>query len=159
MAGQETPSGAYALSARTGELATAAALLAVAGFFVWQAAHLPFGTVRLPGPGFFPFALGIALACVSLAILIRAARGWGGGHAVRLGHRDVVVVLAALLAAAAAFERLGAYATLGLFTAAILLLVARTAPWRAALGAVLGMAAVWLVFSVLLGLRLPAGPF
>jgi hypothetical protein len=41
----------------------------------------------------------------------------------------------------------------------LLLLVARAAPWRVVLGATLGMVAVWLVFTLALGVRLPAGEF
>jgi Na+-transporting NADH:ubiquinone oxidoreductase subunit NqrB len=78
---------------------------------------------------------------------------------ISLGHRDTLVVLAALVGAGLFFERLGTYATLGLLTSALLLLVARTSPWRAALGASLGMVAIWAFFKVLLGVQLPAGPF
>ena len=153
----------------------AAALLAAGLFFAWQSALLPFGNLGLPGPGFFPFVLGIALSLVALAIVARTVReprarstprGWGPaplnngqGEAVHLGHRDVLVVFAALAGVGFAFERLGAYATLGLFTTALLLIVARTSLWRGVLGASLGMVAVWAFFRVLLGVQLPGGPF
>jgi Na+-transporting NADH:ubiquinone oxidoreductase subunit NqrB len=140
----------------------ASALLGTGVFFVWQSALLPFGNVGLPGPGFFPFVLGIALGVVALAIVISAARQErpdGEAEVISLGHRDTLVVLAALVGAGLFFERLGTYATLWLLTSALLLLVARTSPWRAALGASLGMVAIWAFFKVLLGVQLPAGPF
>ena len=137
----------------------ASALLGTGVFFVWQSALLPFGNVRLPGPGFFPFVLGIVLGLIALAIAIQAARGERAAAVISLGHRDTLVVLAALVGAGLFFERLGTYATLGLLTSALLLLVARTSPWRAALGASLGMVAIWAFFKVLLGVQLPAGPF
>lgn len=162
---QSTPSeaeeqGAWArpVSARLGAAIGALALLASGLFFVWQAALLPFGRVGLPGPGFFPFALGIVLTLFALAILCRALRsGEAIDEAIFLGHRDVVLTLAALAALALVFERIGAYAALGLFTAVLLLLVARSALWRVLLGASLGMVAVWLFFGVALGVRLPPG--
>ena len=43
--------------------------------------------------------------------------------------------------------------------AVILLLVARASLWKVALGAVLGMIAVWAVFKLALGVRLPTGDF
>ena len=136
----------------------AVALLASGLFFVWQAALLPFGRVGLPGPGFFPFVLGIILGLFALAIVYSALRSdEGNGEAIFLGHRDVVITLAALAGLALAFERIGAYAALGLFTAALLLLVARSALWRVLLGASLGMVAVWLFFGMALGVRLPPG--
>lgn len=141
-----------------GELVMAAALLAVGIAFFWQSASLPFGTVGLPGPGFFPFVLGIALSVFALAIAIRSARQHRAGT-VQLGHRDVLVVFAALAGVGFAFEPLGAYATLGLFTAALLLIVGRVPLWRAVFSASLGMAAAWAFFNLLLGVQLPAGPF
>jgi hypothetical protein len=166
MADLDTPSdaaeqGAWGrpVSARLGEIAMAGALLAAAVFFIWQSTELPFGRVGLPGPGFFPFALGIALGLLALAILVSALWAMSDGKAVYLGHRDVLIVLAALFGMAFAFERADTYLTLGVFAAALLLLVARAALWRVVLGASLGMVAVWAVFRFGLGVRLPTGEF
>jgi hypothetical protein len=165
MADRDMPSdaeeqGAWAcpVSSRRGEIVMSVALLATAFFFVSQAAVLPFGGIGLPGPGFFPFALGAALGVLALAILYRSVRG-EEGETVYLGHRDVLIVLAALAGVAFAFERADTYVVLGSFMAVILLLVARSAPWKVLLGAVLGMIAVWAVFRLALGVRLPTGDF
>lgn len=136
----------------------ALALLAAALFFVWQSASLPFGRVALPGPGFFPFALGIVLGLFALAILYQALRS-AEGEAVFVGHRDVLIALAALAGVAFAFERIDAYVVLGAFAAALLLFVARAAPRRVVLGTILGMVGVWAVFRLALGVRLPASEF
>lgn len=136
----------------------AVALLASGLFFVWHASSLPFGQVGLPGPGFFPFALGIALSLFGLAILYYTWRsGVGAGEAVFIGHRDVLIALLALGGTAFAFERIGAYVALGTFAAFLLYFVARSALWRVLLGAGLGMVAVWLFFGLMLGVRLPTG--
>jgi hypothetical protein len=145
--------------ARTGEIAVAIALLAVAVFFVSQATFLDFGHIRLPGSGFFPFFLGIALGVVSLMILFVVVRSQEEREQVFLGHRDVLVVLAALMGVAFAFEQADTYLVLGTFLASVLLLVARTTFWRALLGACLGMVLVWVVFRFALGVRLPTGRF
>jgi hypothetical protein len=142
---------------RLGEAVLALALVGTGLFFAWQASYLDFGRVGLPGPGFFPFALGIALASIALAVLYARPQAGDEVERVFLGHRNVLVTLAALAGAALAFERLGAYVTLGVFAAAMLLLVARTSLWRALLGAALGMVAVWLFFGIALGVRLPDG--
>jgi Tripartite tricarboxylate transporter TctB family len=153
--------GAWArpVSARLGEVLVALALLAIAAFFAWQAALLPFGRVGLPGPGFFPFALGIALGLLALLVLYRAFRLADNGEPVFLGHRDVLIAVAALCAVAFAFENVDSYVVLGAFAAIMLVFVARAALWRVALGAILGMAAVWAVFNRALGVRLPVGEF
>jgi hypothetical protein len=55
------------------------------------------------------------------------------------------------------FEPLGAYVTLGLFGAVLLVLVARTSVVIAGVAAVAAMAACWYFFQVALGLQLPFG--
>lgn len=156
----ESAEGAWArpITTRTGEIVMAAALIAAAAFFVWQSLYLPFGGIGLPGPGFFPLTLGIVLALLALAIFARVYAE-PGGDPVHLGHRDVLIVFAGLAGVALTFEALGAYVSLGALTAVLLLTIAKSALWRVALGTVLGMAAVWLVFKVLLGVQLPTGPF
>ena len=144
---------------RAGEILMAVVLLATAIFFTSQAYLLDFGTIGLPGSGFVPFVLGVALGSVSLVILYGALRAPDGGENVYFGHRNVVVVLAALAGMAFTFERADTYLTLGAFVAVLLLAVARTTLWRALLGASLGMVAVWFVFYLALGVRLPAGEF
>ena len=143
-----------------GELMMAAILLLVGLLFIAQSALLPLGDLGLPGPGFAPLALGIALALIALLLGSRAVYHRGADEeAVNLGHRASFLVFAALLGVGFAFERLGVYVTLGLFTGVVLVLVARISMWRGALSASLGMIAVWGLFEVLLGIQLPDGPF
>jgi hypothetical protein len=146
-----------AVCARRGGVAVAGALAAVGLVFLWQAALLDLGDIGLPGPGFFPLLLGAVL--VGLAALIgldhcrEAVR-----YTVEVGHRDVLIVSAALLAVPLLFEALGAYVTLGLFGAVLLVLIARTPVWLAGIAAFIAMVACWYFFQVLLGLQLPTGP-
>jgi len=56
------------------------------------------------------------------------------------------------------FEPLGAYGTLGLFGAVLLIVIARTPIWIAGGAAAIAMVACWYFFQVLLGLQLPTGP-
>jgi putative tricarboxylic transport membrane protein len=141
-----------------------AAVLALTGLvFIGQAALIDLGDFALPGPGFFPLVLGIVVVALSAAIGVEhwsGGEGAGGTHeAVELGHRDVLIVFAALLVVPALFEPLGAYATLGLFGAVLIVLIARRSWLIAALAAAVGMAACWYFFQVALGLQLPLGPF
>jgi hypothetical protein len=145
------------ISVRDGGLWIAAAFAAIGLIFGWQALRLDFGTISLPGPGFIPTVLSVAT--VLLACII-GARDWlqaDSGETVELGHRDVLIVFAAMLALPLLFEPLGAYVTLGGFGAVLLVLVARTPLLVAVPAAIAGMAACWYFFQVALSLQLPLG--
>jgi len=145
------------INARRGEAAVVAALLFIGALFVWQSLTLPMGSVGLPGPGFFPLVLGIALAAASVWLLFGLVRAPGEGETAEIGHRDLVLTYAALLLVPVFFEWVGALLTLGVFAAAVAMIIGRVVWWRAGIGAVIGMAAAWYFFKVLLGVQLPAG--
>jgi putative tricarboxylic transport membrane protein len=147
-----------AISARRGGAIVAGTLAAAGAVFVWQAVRLDLGRADLPGPGLFPLALGVILVILAAAIAANCRRS-PEGAAVEFGHRDVLITAAALLAVPALFEPLGAYLTLGLLGAALLVLIARASLPLALAAAGLGMTACWFLFQVLLGVALPAGPF
>jgi hypothetical protein len=147
------------VSARRGGIIVAAVLAGVGLVFAWQASLLDFGGLDLPGPGFFPLVLGVLVFALAALIAIEGLRSAGGGATVELGHRDVLIVLAALVAVAALFEPLGAYLALGLFGAVLLVLLARVSVPLAIASAAVAMVACWYFFQVLLGLQLPRGPF
>jgi len=135
----------------------AVALFAIGLFFAAASFGLDFGSFGLPGPAFFPCLLGVLLAGFSIALAARALNEQQAGEPIPLGHRDVIIALAALIGVAVAFEPLGAFLTLGLFAAAVLVLIGRVSLPRAALSAAVGMIALWYFFKVLLGLQLPVG--
>jgi len=148
-----------AISARRGGMWIAAVLAAIGLVFAWQASLIDFGDFGLPGPGFFPLMLGLLIfalaAMIGVGLWLRA----DSHEPVDLGHRDVLIVFAAMLALPLLFEPLGAYVTLGSFGAALLVLIARSSLVVAGLAAIVGMAACWYFFQVALGLQLPTGPF
>jgi putative tricarboxylic transport membrane protein len=146
------------VSSRRGEAAVTLVLLGVALYLIWTARGMPAGTVALPGPGFFPIAVGTLLALVSIGILVRLARQQDGAR-IAFGHRDVAIALGALVGVVILFEPLGAVVTLGLLLFVLVAAFARIALWRAALGALGGAAFAWLVFVQLLGVQLPRGVF
>lgn len=147
------------ISARRGELLAAAALLAAGIFFAWQSSSMSFGDFGVPGPAFFPFALGIGLSLAALVIgaeILLAART---DERIELGHRNVVVVFLALIGVCLGFERLGAYLTLGALMVVLLVVLARVSIVVATLSAGATVVAVWALFKVALGVQLPPGPF
>jgi hypothetical protein len=146
------------ISARNGGIWTAA-ILAVTGLVLaWQASLLDLGDVAIPGPGFIPLVLSVATIVLAAVIGIREWLQPDSGETVALGHHDVLITFAAMLAVPALFQPLGAYVTLGLFGAVLLVFIARTPVAIAVVAAAAGMVACWYFFQVALGLQLPAGP-
>ena len=159
-AGAEAGQGLLRLiSARRGGIGVAVVLALIGAIFSWQASLVDFGNFALPGPGFFPLVLGLLVVGLAVVIGVGDWRDTASRETVEIGHRDVLIVCAAMLAVPPLFEPLGAYLTLGLFGAALLVLIARCSLLIAGLSAVIGLAACWYFFQVLLGLRLPIGPF
>jgi Tripartite tricarboxylate transporter TctB family len=147
-----------AISARRGGMLVAGVLAATGLLFAWQASLIDFGDFALPGPGFFPLVL--ALSVVSLSVVIGVGDWLGDSReTVELGHRDVLIVFAALLAVPLLFEPFGAYVALGLFGAVLLVLIARCSLLVAAVSSIIAMGACWYFFQIALGLQLPLGPF
>jgi putative tricarboxylic transport membrane protein len=142
---------------RHGGLVAAASLAAVAVFFIVQAALLPQGSTKLPGPGFFPLVLGIALLVLCVVVGLGV---WNEGQTeetVEFGHRDVAVTVLLLLFIPITFESAGAYLTLGGFGFVMLTLIARLGVLSALAGSSGAMIATWYLFHVLLGVQLPLG--
>ena len=147
-----------AISARRGGIAVAALLATTGLVFAWQASLIDLGDLGLPGPGFFPLLLAVVVVLLSAVTAVRLMLATAEGEPVAFGHRDVLIVLAALLAVPLLFEPLGAYLTLGLFGAVLLVALARCSIVLAVAASGAAMAACWYFFQVLLGLSLPMGP-
>ena len=86
----------FTCSSRGGGLAVAALLAAVGAFFVSGALSLRFGDVALPGPGFLPFALGLALMALAAAVFAVTLREPRVASVVELGHPPVLIAFACL---------------------------------------------------------------
>jgi hypothetical protein len=147
------------IGARRAGLLAAAALALIGLIFAWQASLLDLGQIGLPGPGFFPLLLGVLLVVFSAAIAIEGRLGSSKDEPLEFGHAQVLITFAALLAVPLLFELVGAYITLGLLSAVLLVFIARVSVLLAIVSSAVGMAACWYLFGELLGVRLPTGPF
>jgi len=138
----------------------AAGVLAFTGLiFAWQASLLDLGHIGLPGPGFFPLVLAALLVFFSTLIALESRLASFKDEPLEFGHPQVLITFAALLAVPLLFELVGAYITLGLLSAVLLVLIARVSVLLAIVCSAVGMAACWYLFGELLGVRLPIGPF
>ncbi len=136
----------------------------IAGLLIWWGASaMPYGTIHEPGPGFFPFWLGILLTGMSLWLIIRESRGKASSAMIRdllsekIRWGKVLAALAALVAYGVLMEHVGFIIVTFLFLAFLLWFV-DPQPWKKVIGwALCGSVGCYLIFEVWLKLRLPAG--
>jgi putative tricarboxylic transport membrane protein len=151
---ESNPGGAMLknVNPRIGELCIAAVLLALAAFVIFEGSKMPVGSWALPGPGYFPIALGIILAVVSVALLFRRA---DGDQPVQLFHGHGLITIAAVALVALSFERIGAIAAFAIFLASMFYLLAQAPWWKAIAFGLAGAGLTWMLFVYLLQLQLP----
>jgi hypothetical protein len=128
--------------------------------FAWGATEYKFGDSSSPGPGYFPFGLGVLLALLGSLVLFKSLtiETHGGDPIGPFAWRPLCVLLAAVVVFGAALPRLGLAVSLPLLVI-LAGLAGEEFHWRDALisAAVLTLAA-WLIFSKGLNLTLPVWP-
>jgi putative tricarboxylic transport membrane protein len=144
---------------RAGDVAAAIILCGLGLYWVAAAWGMPSGEFNVPGPGFVPALVGSLLAVAALALGGKALASRAGARAAAVGHRHIWGTLLAILAASWAFERAGFVPTVAAFIAFLLWMLSSLRWWAALAAGVVGSATVFLFFSRLLGIRLPAGPW
>ena len=142
-------------------IAVAAVLLALAGYIFLAAGTLPFGTMRVPQTAFFPRTLAVLLGIMSLILLARALAGreaLGGGEKIETqGWIRIAVTLMTLAGFALALEHLGFLLTTFLLMISLLRAI-EAQSWRKVVVVALATALIsYAIFSLLLGVPLPAG--
>ena len=147
-----------AVSSRRGGIFVAGMLAVAGAFFVWQALLLDLGGIASPGPGFLPLLLGIFIFVAAALIAIECRRS-PERETVELGHRDVLITIASLLAVPLLFDHLGAYIPLALLGTVLLVSIGRIALLITIPATAFGLMVCWYFFQVLLGLQLPSGPW
>jgi putative tricarboxylic transport membrane protein len=132
--------------------------LLLAAFICVEAWQVPFGSLRMPGAGFFPLLLGVTLGVLSLLLLGTSLLGAGGDAIdVRPERREVVQLAASIFAAVFLFERAGFLLTMALFVAVVMKMLG-TMRWVTAIVlALLGSVAAYVVFGRVLLIALPSG--
>jgi hypothetical protein len=128
--------------------------------FAWGATTYNFGSSARPGPGYFPFGLGVLLALLGALELFKALtiESEGGDPIGHIAWKPLIVILAAVALFGLALPRLGLVITLPL-----LVLISSWASDEFSLKAALINAAVliamsWLIFVKGLSLTIPVWP-
>lgn len=128
--------------------------------FAWGASDYSFGTSARPGPGYFPFGLGILLALLGALVLFKALtlESEGGDPIGAIAWRPLVVIVAAIAVFGLALPRLGLACTLPLLIT-LSALASREFHWRDVLiSSVVLTVGSWALFIVGLKLTIPLWP-
>jgi putative tricarboxylic transport membrane protein len=146
------------------ERLVALAVLLTSGGYLLAALPLARGTGARPGPGFFPFAVGVFLCAVSLAFVIASVRGATGvataAEALAPAARGRVLTTAGTLVGSCLFLPWIGYPAMAFLFVALLLRALGGRGWITIVAtALVSSAASYYLFAVLLGVPLPRGPW
>lgn len=146
------------LTISNGDRGSAAAVLLLGLYLVYEALHLKFGSITRPGPGFYPTVLAVLLVGVAGALLLQALRPKNGVLTVAFGARTrhIGITAAAIASYAAVLEALGFLMCTFVLVVALLIGIGKV-PWRRSLlVAAIGTVSIYAVFTQL-GIPLPKG--
>ena len=137
-----------------------AALGTFAIFVLWESRTIPFGTIGEPGPGAVPVLLALTLLVCSVAVALSGVASSPCVVAIQWTEwRHAVAILGACIFMALALERLGYRLTI-LVALLVLVGVVEKKGWIAGtLFASVFAFGSYYVFSTLLRVPLPHGPF
>ncbi len=128
--------------------------------FAWGSTNYDFGRGAAPGPGYFPFGLGVILALLGALLLFKAMtiETQDGEPIGSIGWRPLLVVVGSILLFAVGLPRLGLPLAVALSCFGVAFAMEEIRIWEAAvLAGVLALFSA-LVFVSALGLNLPLMP-
>ena len=128
--------------------------------FAWGATTYSFGSSARPGPGYFPFGLGVLLALLGAMVLFKALtiESEGGDPVGAIAWKPLLVILGAVAFFGVALPRLGLVITLPLLVF-ISSLASDEFSWKGAVGnAIVLIVMSWLIFIKGLSLIIPMWP-
>ncbi|MCX5817226.1 MAG: tripartite tricarboxylate transporter TctB family protein [Proteobacteria bacterium] len=129
------------------------------------ARRLNIGSFGSPGPGFFPFVLGLATGALSLVILFKQLfqkREAASGQQCNLwtvGGRRVICVLVALVGYGLLLQRIGYVFTTCLVFGFLLRAVEPQKWTTVVIGSIIVAGVSYILFALLLGISLPQSRF
>lgn len=130
------------------------------GAFAWGALGYGFGSAGNPGPGYFPFGLGLLLALLGGFLVFRALTVETDGREPigRIAWRPLLAVVGGIVVFALGLPRLGLPLTVALVAFGVSF-ATEEARWPVSAALAVGLAAFCsLVFVAGLGLNLPLWP-
>ncbi len=134
--------------------------LVVGVAFAWGSTEYSFGSSARPGPGYFPFGLGVLLAALGGFVLFKALtlESEGGDPIGVIAWRPLIVIVAAVAVFGVALPRLGLACTLPVLIA-MSALAGDEFRWRdVLLTSVVLTVGSWALFILGLKLTIPLWP-
>lgn len=137
------------------DFAAALFFIVVGGLFAWGSLRYEFGSSVRPGPGYFPFGLGVLLALLGAALLFKSLtlETPGRDPIGAIAWRPLAVVVATIVLFALLLPRLGLPLTVWVCVAAVSY-ASVEARWRAAVVSG-GVMAAFCSLVFIVGLKLP----
>ena len=135
-------------------------VFALGAAVLWQGWHLSVGSLRTPGPGFFPMLIAVILMILSLFLILR--RGSKGDEGASVARRSIIRMVSAFVALLGYFfflEYLGFVICSFLLMGFFFLSIARQRWYVALSSAVVCIGLAYILFEVLLKSNLPKGLF
>lgn len=133
--------------------------LAIAIFFTIESfTHLKLGTLRQPGPGFFPLWSGLLLGILSLILLVRSLRSPERLGSIVIPWRALILVLGALLGYLLFLETLG-FVTVTFLFLLLLFRFGKSGWTQSSAWAAIVTSLAYALFKFWLRVQLPPGPF
>lgn len=139
------------------------ALLLLSAGMIWAALGLPFGNLHNPGPGFFPFWLGLIMGAMSIGLIVQTTLAKRNVRTIRnileedVRWSKVLLVLVALILYGFLMDTIG-FLIMTFLLMVVLLRFIETQSWKVVIGwALVGSVGAYLIFEVWMKLRLPKG--
>jgi len=130
----------------------------LAVWICFEALQVPLGSFRMPGAGFFPLTLGLALGMFAVMLLGMSLLSPAAGSTDAWPERrDGFYLVASVVAAVWLFERAGFLLTMALFLALTTRVLGKINWLTAVVLALVGSVAAYVVFSRVLLIALPSG--
>lgn len=123
----------------------------------WQSEKLSLGVPRAPGPGFFPFCLGLLLIGIALIILGQGVRQRPGVRETGLSRGRVILALATIFVYPFVLDPLGYLLSTFVLMFLLLRMMVKKAWWFVPAVACFISLVSYVVFKVLLKVLLPGG--
>jgi len=145
---------------RIGRIAAGTIGLGFAILYLIEGSSLPFGRMRAPGPGVFPMFVGGLFAIICVAVIVDAllTREPGQTTYPEGPHlRRLLLVSGSFVVYVSLLKVIGFPVATVAFVICFARLVGNVSWVSAAIGGVGLTAAVWSIFTLVLGVRLPVG--